>query len=71
MTYFEKSVKTPDEATEFMNVTLAEERQKQGNPALKIFDAFLEAVFEPPLVDEHGVEHEGPVCGHIVKFNVL
>lgn len=59
MLVFEKPVMTPEEGVEYMNVTLAEERQKQGNPSLQARHAILEAVME-----------DGIVKSHIVKFGI-
>jgi hypothetical protein len=59
MLKFEKAVKTPTEAVEFMNVTLAEQRQAQGNPLLQAREAILEAVVE-----------DGTIVSHVVKFGI-
>lgn len=59
MLKFEKSVKTPDEGVEFMNVTLDEQRQAQGNPLLQAREAILEAVVE-----------DGTIVSHVVKFEI-
>lgn len=59
MAQFEKPVNTPEEGVEFMNVTLAEQRQLQNNAALQARNAALEAV-----------EEDGVIVSHVVKFDV-